>query len=208
MFGTARVAPEKAVFRPALPIAILPGLNGTDMPKLSYSEQLKHPNWQRKRLEAMNHYGFVCARCESTDKMLHVHHRRYVKGRMAWEYSVEELNVLCEGCHSREHDLQDLLAEVTSGAEEQGYPVEVILGLVAGYLSIDLAIENELCEKVASLTGPYFVSGQIAGLFDRLPYGFLGQLARKHLHGPMNPAQEAAVAFLEEMNNADEKPEL
>lgn len=31
MFGTARLATEKAVIRPALPLAILPVLNGTDM---------------------------------------------------------------------------------------------------------------------------------------------------------------------------------
>jgi len=29
-YGAARVAPEKAVFRPALPMSFQPGLNGTD----------------------------------------------------------------------------------------------------------------------------------------------------------------------------------
>lgn len=42
-FPMARVAPEKADFRPALPLGFLPGVNGTHMTKMSYSEQLKHP---------------------------------------------------------------------------------------------------------------------------------------------------------------------
>lgn len=115
-YGAARVAPEKAVFRPALPMSIQPGLNGTDMPTMSYRDQLLHPNWQRKRLQALESADFACTCCGDNDRTLHVHHKRYVKGRMAWEYEPHELAVLCAECHEEEHaiqsELRDLLVHV------------------------------------------------------------------------------------------------
>ncbi len=100
----ARVAPEKAVFRPALPMFLLPGWNGTNMGKMAYGEQLKHPNWQRKRLEVLQRSDFKCERCGNGESTIHVHHKQYFKGRMAWEYDSKELAALCEDCHQEEHD--------------------------------------------------------------------------------------------------------
>ena len=53
-FHLARVAPEKAVFRPALPCVVLPGITEMQVEKLTYIQQLRHPNWQRRRLEVLN----------------------------------------------------------------------------------------------------------------------------------------------------------
>lgn len=111
ILDAARVAPEKAVFRPALPMLLQPGLNGTDMTKLTYGEQLRHPNWQRKRLEMLEAAGWQCSNCGGKETTLHVHHKQYIKGRMAWEYSEHELAVLCEPCHEDEHALADELKE-------------------------------------------------------------------------------------------------
>jgi hypothetical protein len=71
--------------------------------RMTYKEQLLHPNWQRKRLEALSAVDFTCQGCYGKDETLHVHHKHYVKGRMAWEYDLTELAVLCEGCHEAEH---------------------------------------------------------------------------------------------------------
>ncbi len=119
-FRTARVAPEKAVFRPALPLRSLPGLNGTDMGTMTYREQLLHPNWQRKRLEALQKAEFHCERCSDGDNTLHVHHKRYVKGRLAWEYELGELAVLCEACHEEEHQDQQLRSELLARLQMDG----------------------------------------------------------------------------------------
>lgn len=70
---------------------------------MTYSEQLRHPYWQRKRLEALQAADFACSGCGRKEKTLHVHHKRYVKGRLAWEYSLAELEVLCADCHEDEH---------------------------------------------------------------------------------------------------------
>lgn len=79
------------------------------MAKQTYSEQLKHPNWQRKRLEVLDAAEWKCATCEATDKTLHVHHKHYVKGRQVWDYEVEELEALCEDCHESAHKAKALI---------------------------------------------------------------------------------------------------
>lgn len=88
------------------------------MAKLTFAEQIKHPNWQRKRLEVMEAAGFMCENCGANDVTLNVHHRQYVKGRMYWDYERSELQCLCENCHKSEHDARDglasLLAEVST----------------------------------------------------------------------------------------------
>lgn len=84
--------------------------------RMTYSEQLKHPLWQRRRLEILSRADFKCERCESTEKTLHVHHKQYRKGAKAWEYEDHDLIALCEDCHSAEHltreELQTVLAQL------------------------------------------------------------------------------------------------
>lgn len=71
------------------------------MSKFQYYQKLKDPRWQRRRLEVLNNYQFSCLTCGSSDKTLHVHHKRYVAGREPWEYPDEDLTCLCEECHER-----------------------------------------------------------------------------------------------------------
>ena len=77
---------------------------GDAMPRLSYADQLKHPLWQRKRLEVFEAAEFTCQRCKSTDKQLHAHHKIYLRGRKPWEYPNELLECLCDDCHDQVHD--------------------------------------------------------------------------------------------------------
>lgn len=67
--------------------------------KPTYAEQLKDPRWQKKRLEVLEHHEFMCMECGDTKSTLHVHHRYYVSGRLAWEYPDFCYQTLCEGCH-------------------------------------------------------------------------------------------------------------
>jgi hypothetical protein len=130
----ARFATEKAVLRPALPMFLLPGWNGTDMAKMTYGEQLKHPNWQRKRLEALEAAEFKCEACLDGETTLHVHHKRYVKGRMAWEYEIGELAVLCEDCHSSAHEADEQFKAVLATLRPDGpNNISDAMALVAGW---------------------------------------------------------------------------
>lgn len=69
-----------------------------------YSELLKDPRWQKRRLEIMQRDNFTCQICGHSDKQLHVHHLCYDKYKMPWEHDDDELITLCEDCHKAEHD--------------------------------------------------------------------------------------------------------
>lgn len=66
----------------------------------NYSELLKDPRWQRKRLEIYQLDGWRCRKCCSKENTLNVHHLYYEKNRMPWEYDNSALVTLCERCHS------------------------------------------------------------------------------------------------------------
>jgi hypothetical protein len=73
---------------------------------VSYSDLLGDRRWQQKRLEVFNVVGWKCQRCGSQDNavQLHVHHKRYINGRMPWQYPVSAFLVLCDRCHKKEHE--------------------------------------------------------------------------------------------------------
>ncbi len=68
----------------------------------TYSEKLRDPRWQRKRLEVMQRDDFACQKCGAKDKTLNVHHMIYRKGAEPWEYPLNLLLTLCEPCHEEE----------------------------------------------------------------------------------------------------------
>lgn len=69
---------------------------------MTYSEKLKDPRWQRKRLEILNRDDFTCQHCHDRTKTLHVHHLDYEYGKEPWDYPDEYLITLCEVCHEEE----------------------------------------------------------------------------------------------------------
>ena len=64
----------------------------------NYSEKLKHPSWQKKRLQIFERDNFICQSCKSTDQQLQVHHILYSKNPI--ETLDEYLITLCENCHT------------------------------------------------------------------------------------------------------------
>lgn len=72
--------------------------------KQKYSEQIKSPKWQKRRLDILNRDNFTCQICGCTEKTLHVHHTIYIPEKQIWEYEDNQLITLCEDCHSKEHD--------------------------------------------------------------------------------------------------------
>lgn len=74
--------------------------------KIPYSEQLKDPRWFAFREKVFKVRGRKCEHCGST-VWLQVHHPKYKYGRKAWEYSTDEVVVLCRECHKKEHNITD-----------------------------------------------------------------------------------------------------
>lgn len=95
----------------------------------AYTEKFKDPRWQKKRLEILSNYGFSCADCGEKSQTLHVHHKKYIKGRDPWEYEDEDCVVLCEDCHKKLHASKDRLADVIANV----YDSETI-ERIAGYV--------------------------------------------------------------------------
>lgn len=100
------------------------------MSKPTYYELLKHPNWQRKRLEILQRANFECENCGATESTLHVHHTYYEKGLKPWEYPDASLHALCEQCHSnageRMRDMQQAIGRLGLSLHEQ------VIGYMAG----------------------------------------------------------------------------
>lgn len=64
---------------------------------MEYSEKLKSPRWQRKRLEVLNRDNFTCCKCRDKETELHVHHLKYFKE--PYDAPLEYLQTLCSNCH-------------------------------------------------------------------------------------------------------------
>lgn len=62
-----------------------------------YSDLLRDPRWQKKRLEILQRDNFTCQHCKDTETELHVHHNQY-KGN-PWEIECDNLVTLCKHCH-------------------------------------------------------------------------------------------------------------
>lgn len=71
---------------------------------MTYSEKLKDPRWQKKRLEIFNRDGWLCQQCRLGVETLHVHHRYYLPKTEPWDYPDKVLVTLCESCHKNEEE--------------------------------------------------------------------------------------------------------
>jgi predicted nucleic-acid-binding Zn-ribbon protein len=64
---------------------------------MNYSDKLKDPRWQKKRLLIMSRDEFKCRMCGDSESTLHVHHLKYSKD--PWDVPNKDLITLCEDCH-------------------------------------------------------------------------------------------------------------
>lgn len=64
----------------------------------SYSDKLRDPRWQKKRLEVLQRDNFTCKYCEDKTTELHIHHLEY-KGD-PWDVDNDKLETTCKYCHA------------------------------------------------------------------------------------------------------------
>lgn len=65
----------------------------------TYSEKLKDPRWQKKRLEVLNRDEFTCQICGTKKIELHIHHLSYRVGAEPWDYDNSNFATYCKVCH-------------------------------------------------------------------------------------------------------------
>jgi 5-methylcytosine-specific restriction endonuclease McrA len=68
-----------------------------------YSDKLKHPKWQMKRLEIFSRDKFRCCLCHNKEMELHVHHLYYLPDTDPWNYDNDCYVTLCDDCHNAYH---------------------------------------------------------------------------------------------------------
>lgn len=148
---------------------------------MEWKDQYRHPNWQKKRLEALETAEFTCQRCFDTEAQLHVHHKRYVKGRTVWEYDLAELAVLCDSCHDIAHAEKDmlwrLLIQVDQGGDMGFLP---FLGAYLRHKTGPCCIRDDDVVSELQALDPYgFELGKLAAALEtrRVPIGSIVQLA-------------------------------
>jgi len=96
---------------------------------MNYQQQIKHPLWQKKRLEVLEDRGFRCQECGANDEELHVHHPLYKRGAMIWEYTKEELESLCHRCHKNAHELDEKIKKELAVCKSKRLVLEYIRSL-------------------------------------------------------------------------------
>ena len=82
--------------------------NSLNKTKTAYELLLERPEWKAYRLKVLAEKGEKCEWCGSTNKILQVHHKFYLKypnGKhiLPWEYNINCLLVLCNDCHTKAH---------------------------------------------------------------------------------------------------------
>ena len=86
---------------------------------MTYSQKLRDPRWQKKRLQILERDRWACRSCGSSTKNLQVHHVIYRKVD-PWDYPDQALQTLCDSCHefrqaamdSMMNDLRMLLMDI------------------------------------------------------------------------------------------------
>lgn len=69
-----------------------------------YKDQLNDPRWHYVKNRVLERDKWQCKKCRS-EHNLQVHHLKYLKGFMAWDYNDSYLTTLCDSCHQKAHGI-------------------------------------------------------------------------------------------------------
>ena len=178
---------------------------------MSYSDLLKDPRWQRKRLEVLEAADWKCKWCGTTEKTLHVHHKVYRRGAKPWEYELSDLECLCDGCHEEITNLGKRLDNLVSKVKSIGRSeASKAIGYLSALASTDLEAEEdvivadyECAEGVADFLGAS-AEDVIAGLVDGKanPHGLSGAMGCEHEARLSSEGFPKGMTFYEQMKFA------
>lgn len=130
-----------------------------------YSELLKDPRWQKKRLEIFARDNWTCQRCHDKTETLNVHHTNgYRKNLKPWEYPDSELLTLCEPCHKAQHEPHKPLNFYLAGKIEKNcWRHKLIPDLRGAAFQPEgeqehgrMILLNAICDK-HNYCGPFFI---------------------------------------------------
>lgn len=120
---------------------------------MTYSQKLRDPRWQKKRLQILERDQWTCQSCRSTTKNLQVHHLVYAK-RDPWDYADDCYQTLCEDCHEVRQELSDKAANAVKlsmrniPTDRMEYFLQEIIGRVLRCDPYRQSIVNTLHESL------------------------------------------------------------
>lgn len=113
------------------------------MAKKNYSEKLRNPQWQKKRLEILQRDSFTCLLCSDTTTELHVHHKEYIYGNEPWEYPNDNFETYCKHCHLVCEDLKEDGIKIIAACKAHGSD-----GFINYYSITSVPSCDELCVTI------------------------------------------------------------
>lgn len=113
-----------------------------------YSQKLKDPRWQKKRLEILERDEWTCQRCFDTESTLAVHHRKYLPNTNPWEYPDDLLITLCENCHEFERSERSGCEQDLLDMLRYHFFAEDIHSLATGFHMMELLHSHEVVASV------------------------------------------------------------
>jgi hypothetical protein len=114
---------------------------------MAYSDQLKDPRWQRKRLEILQRDNFTCLLCEDTRTTLAIHHLDY--NGNPWDIPDSLLKTVCFHCHEIIHLFPNLeITDIYKQKSENGKCWECVVFIENFYIFLYLFCDSERIEII------------------------------------------------------------
>ncbi len=73
---------------------------------MHYDEFLQDERWPAFRKFIFAGRGCKCEKCGSHER-LQIHHIKYKEGLRPWEYTCNDVMVLCRDCHAKIHGIKE-----------------------------------------------------------------------------------------------------
>jgi hypothetical protein len=136
---------------------------------MNYSEKLKDPRWQKKRLEVLQRDNFTCQLCLDATTTLHVHHFCYDVSGDPWAVDNSALRTYCNSCHKLVESLgrDDIPWLVNKIYEGDGLFAIVLIYDVCGVRKLGIFrhyVTLDILEHIISIKETTFKA--FGGMFD------------------------------------------
>lgn len=105
---------------------------------MTYADKLKDVRWQKIRLNIFERDNWTCqaSDCKAQTNTLNVHHLEYIPGIEPWEYPLDMLTSLCDTCHKKENERDELEKHLATTLKMKGF-------LICDLLAMSCKIEND-----------------------------------------------------------------
>jgi hypothetical protein len=143
---------------------------------MTYSEKLRDPRWQKKRLEIFERDEWCCQKCFDPESPLAVHHFRYIPGIEPWDYPSKLLITLCEECHSVEYQMMpEAIGSLIEQVKENGFFHDQIQEIASGFNALD----NNGAPYISSVIEYFLSTPKVFGMVEKLYFKKISKRAKK-----------------------------